>query len=67
VAEVLRKSCIHGNNINEFALIKLLAKVVPKDQHVAMTKNDPVIVMVAMATHYSIKKLIEKASNKRGI
>ena len=59
-----RKRCkLYGNKLDEFQLIKFLAK----DLHVKMRKNDPIILMVEMNTCYSSKVLISMASNKRGV
>ena len=56
-----RTRCATHGNLDETKLINLLAK----DERVAMDKDDPIIVMVAAMTRYSIKKLIERACNKR--
>ena len=59
-----RKRCkMYGNKLDEFQLIKFLAK----DMDVKMRKNDPIILMVEMNTCYSSKVLISMASNKRGV
>ena len=59
-----RKRCeLYGNKVDEFRLIKFLAK----DKDVKMRKNDPIILMVEMNTCYSSKVLISMASNKRGV
>ena len=59
-----RKRCeLYGNKLDEFQLIKFLAK----DMDVKMRKNDPIILMVEMNTCYSSKVLISMASNKRGV
>ena len=57
-----RNRCkMYGHTTNSFTLIKLLAK----DKHVVMDKNDSVIVLVAMLSCYSIKVLIERANKIR--
>ena len=57
-----RKRCeLYGNKLDEFQLIKFLAK----DKDVKMRKNDPIILMVEMNTCYSSKVLIAMTSNKR--
>ena len=59
-----RKRCeLYGNKLDEFQLIKFLAK----DMDVKMRKNDPIILMVEMNTCYLSKVLISMASNKRGV